>query len=325
MNDQYIFVCTNIGNEKLLKEEVQVFHPELTLSYSRKGFLTFKNKGVLYDLKTISQLELCFSTRVGICLGKSTPEGLINDLKKADLNVLDLMIHSFSVNTDYRTDVEGIFDQEVNKYSADGKKVLNIITLGENEVWFGIHSVVKGTTRFPNSFVKIDVPDSAPSKSYLKLAQIVELYAIKFNGRDAWLDFGSAPGGASFYLLSKGHKVWGIDPAKMDPTIALNPNYTHISKAVQDLSQEKLPDGEIHWVHVDLNINPNQAIKEVLRLIKKYNNSIKGIIFTIQIVKMDYVKDIENFEEQFYDWGFNEIKSLQVPAHKNEYVIIATK
>jgi 23S rRNA C2498 (ribose-2'-O)-methylase RlmM len=158
----------------------------------------------------------------------------------------------------------------------------------------------------------------------LKLAEIIQLYALKFQQSDYWLDFGSAPGGASMYLLDKGCKVWGIDPAKVSQSITENKNYTHILTPVQDLSQESLPD-DIHWVHADLNLKPTQAIKEVLRLIKKYHHSLKGVIFTVQLPNLDYIENLEDFEDQFYDWGFSDILSTQVPSHKQEYTIIARR
>ena len=219
MSDQFIFFCVNVGNEKLLKEEVKNFYPELTLSYSRKGFLTFKNLGVLYDLVTISQLHSTFATRVGISLGKASPEDIlekvISSCDNLEIQLEKCIIHSFSINTDYILDANNIFKKEVNGYSANEKLVYDIISLSSTEIWFGVHTVAKGITRFPNSHVEIDVPDNAPSRSYLKLAQLVELYSLKLRRVDSCLDFGSSPGGASLYLLSKGCKVWGIDTARM--------------------------------------------------------------------------------------------------------------
>lgn len=328
MNEQFIYFCVNIGNETLLKEEIKEFYPELRLSYSRKGFLTFKNKGHLYDFNTIDQLELTFSTRSGICLGKAAPDQLkltIEDkFKDLGLELSDCVIHNFSINSDYLFDAESTFNTSVNDYSADGKLVLNIVTLSEKEVWFGVHRVSKGITRYPNSQVKIKVPESAPSVGYLKLAQTVELFALKFSSRDSWIDFGCSPGGSTSYLLSTGSKVWGVDTASVADSISFHRRFSFIKSSIQDLSQEQLPEN-IHWVHVDLNLNPKQAIKEVLRLCKKYNNSLKGIIFTIQVVKIEYVKNVEEFEDIFYDWGFATMMSRQVPTHKNEYVLIAHK
>jgi len=329
MNDQFIFFCTNIGNENFLKEEIRVFYPELSLSYSRKGFITFKNKGVKYDVNTISQLEVAFATRAGICLGKSKPEVLIESLesscKEAGIELKKCAIHSFSVNTDFSIDNEEVFKREVNEYSPINKTVIDIITLGDKEVWFGVHKVAKTTTRYANANPEIIVPETSPSRGYLKIAEAVELFKLNVEKSDVWVDFGSAPGGSSHFILEQGCKVWGVDPAKMDQSLLDNPNYTHITSSVQDLSQEGLPDCKVQWINVDLNLNPKQSIKEVLRLIKKYNFSLKGVIFTIQIIKMDHVKNVENFEEHFYDWGFTDIVSRQLPSHKKEYVVIAKK
>ena len=98
MNDQFIYFCVNIGNENLLKEEIKIFYPELTLSYSRKGFLTFKNKGVKYDFNTISQLQITFATRSGICLGKAGPEELRLTIKDK-LEELGLVLDDLSFIT----------------------------------------------------------------------------------------------------------------------------------------------------------------------------------------------------------------------------------
>lgn len=325
---QFIFFCVNIGNEKLLKTELSVFYPELTLSYSRKGFLTYKNQGVQYDLSTISQLRPVFASRVGLSLAKAGPDDLLEKIKSScgelGIDFESCLIHSFSVGTDFVLDAESIFGKEVNRYSAYGKSVIDVMALGEKETWYGVHTVAPGINRFPNSRVEIDVPLDAPSKGYLKLAEVVELYALNFQASDFWLDFGSAPGGAGLYLLDRGAKVWGIDPAKVSPALAENQNYTHIFTPVQDLSQESLPK-DIHWVHADLNLRPTQAIKEVLRLCKKYHHSLKGVVFTVQLPNLDYIKELEDFEDQFYEWGFSDILSAQVPSHKQEYAIIARR
>lgn len=313
-----------MGNENLLKEEIKVFYPELTPSYSRKGFLTFKNKGVKYDFDTITQLRVTFATRNGICLGKGKPEETKEKLKEWDIDLDDCVVHSYSINSKYLYDAASELEVPINQYSADGKLVLNLIALGENELWFGVHRVSKGIVRYPNAQVEITTSQSTPSIGYLKLAQVTELFALKFNSRDSWLDFGCSPGGSTSFLLSTGAKVWGIDTANIDESILAHSKFKFIKSSVQDLTQEELPD-DIDWVHADLNLNPRQAIKEVLRLCKKYNKTLKGIIFTVQVVKIEYIQNIEKFEDLFYDWGFSTMMSRQVPSHKNEYVLIAQR
>ena len=329
MEDQFIFFCVNIGNENLLKEEIKEYYPELTLSYSRKGFLTFKNKGVRFTFDTISELQVTFTTRAGICLGKAGPdelkEAVQNHLDELGLFLDDCVVHNYSINSEFLYDATSDFGDAINKYSADGKLVLNLISLGEKEVWFGLHRVSKGITRYPNAEANISLSKSSPSSGYLKLAEVSELFALKFTSKDLWLDFGCSPGGSSSYLLETKAKVWGIDTADVDNKILRHKNFKFIKSSVQDLSQEKLPDDKISWVHADININPHQAIKEVLRLCKKYNSSLKGIVFTIQIVKIELIQNIEDFEDIFYDWGFFTMMSRQVPSHKKEYVLIAQR
>ncbi len=329
MTDQFIFFCTNVGNELLLKREIATFYPELTISYSRKGFLTYKNKGVLYGLNTIAQLEPTFATRCGICLGKSHSENVLelinNGIKKLKIDGEKVAFHNYSINTHYQLDLENLISQEINKPALINKTVFNLISLGEGEVWLGVHRAGQSTTKYPNAETNIKMPDDSPSRGYLKFAQIIKLFNIKFDRRDKWIDFGSAPGGVSQYLLEQGCQVLGVDTAKMDASVENHLNYKFIQSAVQDLSQEKLPFKDVNWVNADLNLNPNQAVKEVLRLCKKYNHSLKGIIVTMQMTNLDYVDDIETFEDVFYDWGFHHIVSRQVPAHKKEYVIIARR
>jgi len=326
MNQQFIFFCVNIGNEKLLKTELACFYPELSLSYSRKGFLTFKNSGVQYSIETISQLQATFATRVGLSLGKCKQSELTEHIRELQkYHELDeLNIHCFSVGCEFELSIDDIdneFDCVINDKGESGDIILNLITLSENEIWYGLHRQDKGITRYANSDPKIIAAIDAPSIGYLKLAQIFELYSLSFKYSDNWLDFGSSPGGASLYLIEHGAKVYGVDTASNQ---FKHKNYNHIKAAVQDLSQERLPEN-IHWVHSDLNLKPTQAIKEVLRLCKKYNDTLRGIIFTVQLTNLDYIKELEDFEDIFYDWGFHEIKSVQVPTHKNEYTIIARR
>ena len=110
---QFIFFCYVIGNEKLLKKELEVFFPELNLSYSRKGFLTYKNTGVQYDQKNISELRPTFATRAGLSLGKSRPEELLSKVQESlienKIELKDCVIHSFSIGTDFELDAESLF------------------------------------------------------------------------------------------------------------------------------------------------------------------------------------------------------------------------
>ena len=172
--------------------------------------------------------------------------------------------------------------------------------------------------------IKIDLPQESPSRAYLKIAEACELFSIKPSKSLNWIEFGSAPGGASYYLLNQFDKLLGVDPAKMDQICLDNERFEHLSKPIQDLSQEMLPDHNIHYITSDLNLNPKQAIKEVIRLGKKYR-SLKGILMTIKIVKPEHVGLIPEFEKMFEDAKYTEIRRVQLPSHRREFLIFAEK
>lgn len=327
MSEQFIFACTNIGNEALLKEEVRIYYPSFVLSYSRKGFITFKNTGLHYSLQRISQVRLAFATRAGICLGKSSPHSVVEMVisKIETLGLREKFIHVFGIQRELELDFPWPKNFRINVRAPLESDVFDIIIISKEELWIGIHRTNAGISTSRNSRLDLILPASAPSRVYLQIAEIIELYTIDCRAGDCWLDFGSAPGGSSSYLLERGCKVWGIDPAAMSEQVLKHDSYTHIVASVQNLSQEDLPDIGIRWVFVDLNLNPKQSIKEVLRLCKKYNRTLKGIIINIKMIKMDYVENIENFEEHFLEWGFPDVLSTQVPAHRNEYVLIARR
>ena len=180
MSDQYLFFCTNLGNENLLKEEVRVFLPELSLSYSRKGFITFKNKGIRYDFNTISQLEVAFATRAGICLGKSHPDNLKSELTKLcehnDIELSRCVVHNFSINSDFHLDSHDLTQGQDDEFSPINKPVINLITLSSKEVWIGFHKVGKNTTNYPNSNSGILLPEKSPSRAYLKIAEAIKTF-----------------------------------------------------------------------------------------------------------------------------------------------------
>src|SRR5690606_18935733 len=66
----------NFDNEDLLKAELSLKYPWLNLSYSRHGFLTYKNMGEKLALQDIAKLSIIFSRRFGLSIGRSQREGI---------------------------------------------------------------------------------------------------------------------------------------------------------------------------------------------------------------------------------------------------------
>lgn len=311
-DDQYLFFCTNAENERYLKAEIACFYPELVVSFSSKRFITFKNKGIHYNLKSISEVKLAFATRVGIFCTKADKSNYQEIVREVATQhkLEDFNLHEFSL------------DGELSKSEDnDSKNIINAIFLSQNQIWIGIHTQDQFTAIYPNSNPSVQLPASSPSRAYLKLKELSLNYNLKFNAN--CIDFGCAPGGSTFNLLEQGASVWGVDPAKVDDIVYKHPKFKYIQNSIQNLTQEELPKIDIDWIFVDVNLNPKLAIKEVLRLAKMYNRNIKGIIFNISMNKIEHIGQIESYEDTLYEWGFNTVFRCQIPSHKREFSIIA--
>lgn len=250
---QFIFFLTHNGNKDLLKEEIRLFHRELTPSFSKKGFLTYKNNGTSLSQNQIQGMNMAFAIEWGESIEKLESE-FINS--KLDLQ--------------------------------------------------------KST---------ISLPENAPSRAYLKIAEACEKFNIPANPKLNWIECGSSPGGASLYLLNNFYKVYGVDPGKMNSVCTTNPNFVHIQEAVQKVNLKYFRNTPIHWITSDLNLNPSQAIAEVLRLSKSHKRSLLGILMTIKMVKLEDVELIPKFEKMFRDFGFKKIERAQLPSHKREFLL----
>lgn len=336
MSNQYIYFTTVIGNEALLKEEIRIFFPDFKLSYSQKGLVTFKNTGSLETTKSLSRLNPTFTLAYGIFEQKSNLEGLsklVDDITaKYEIDSSKLKIHTFSLKKDILEDSKAtsalpksisLDRKNINKTASDLDTIIDIIETREDEFWVGTRYANKYSLKYPNANPQINLPSESPSRAYLKIAEAQKLFHIDINNNDAWIEYGSAPGGASYFLLQRGCEVYGVDPAEMASVCINNHKFKHLKKPMQDLSQENLPDQNIDWVLVDVNLNPKQAIKEALRLSKKHAQNLKGIIFTIKVIKIDHVKNIQRYKNAFNEFGMRFVRSYQLPSDKKEFVILA--
>jgi hypothetical protein len=172
--------------------------------------------------------------------------------------------------------------------------------------------------------IDFELPEKSPSRNYLKIAQACKRFDIKPNKKKNWIEFGSAPGGASLYLLENFGKVTGVDPAVMEDICLDNSNFNHLCKPIQDLSQEELPDHDIHYISSDLNINPKQGVKELIRLSKKYH-TIEGVFYSIKFIKDSQLKEMTNFIGAFEAMAYKRVGFMQLSSHKRETLLFAFK
>ena len=310
---QFLFFTPNMDNEEHLKEEIQFRFPELKLSFSRPGFLTFKNTGRDFSLEELSNTHFAFSRTQGICLGPIKEEETQDEINSY-LN--DYLIKSYNVHKWSRNGKKAISDTNENS-----DFIFDVIEVDRKKIWLGLHLQTRYSNRCPGGFAKITKPAESPSRAYLNAAEVVDSFDLNIKKDDVILDIGCAPGGISYYFLSKGHQVIGVDTAEMNSSCTEYSTFKHIKLPIQKVEASRL-EKDINWIFIDLNLQAGLSIKEGILIARDIPN-LKGIIFNIKVPYTDLCERIEEFMYKINVLKFKKVFVTQLPSHKKEFSLIA--
>jgi 23S rRNA (cytidine2498-2'-O)-methyltransferase len=299
----FYFALTNPEVEQLLKKELSVSHPNFKLSYSRPGFLTFKAESASAFSPWMARIS-------GHCFGKKTIIEL-EALPKAWLWKRD----------DSFTPPESLSKLSDNSLFKIGEKVTLIMMVGENEYWLGEYILKKTHFQTPGEVSSIEKKE-VPSRAYYKIAEAYEAFDLPMDFEEKVLELGSAPGGASLFLLDQELKVFGVDPADMDRSILAKRNFKHIKKPFENLNAENFQE-DIDWIVSDVNLPPSVVIKEVERFLTFLEP--RGLVLTLKINQDRYLRMLKPIVESFKKKGFIQVELKYLPSHRQEIALIALR
>ena len=299
---QFFFVLTNIEAETILKEEIKLRYPELRLSYSRPGFITYKGD------REISFNPL-FCRVSGLSLGK---------FKKSELKQDRAWVFSVNSKLPIPEDLQTLSDKSIFK---KGETVTLIIMTGPDEFWVGSYTLRTHHLQTPGEVSSILEKD-VPSRAYYKLAEAYEAFDLPFDHQETVLELGSAPGGASLFLLEQDLRILGVDPAEMDSGITKNINFKHIKKPFEVLEEKDFKRG-VDWIISDINLPPTIVVREIFRMLTFLEP--RGLIITLKINDMKHLNMISAIREQVRNQGFDRVELKYLPIHKKEIALIALR
>jgi 23S rRNA (cytidine2498-2'-O)-methyltransferase len=297
----FVFALTNEEAEPLLKKEISYYGPEYKLSYSRPGFLTFKSNGAFDFRPKLARIT-------GLCHGKKTLSELLK-LSRAWVwkRTEDLIIPN---------ELKELSDKTIFKI---GELVTLIMIVDANEFWLGEYKLLPTHFQTPGEVSSIMEVDS-PSRAYYKIAEAFEAFDLPFENQEKVLELGSAPGGATQFLLEQDMFVLGVDPAEMDPKIKKHPNFKHIKQPFESLRRDLLPT-DIDWIISDINLPPNIVLKEVYRLLEFIE--ARGVVLTLKLNQDRFVETLRQTMETFKKKGFAKVEIKYLPSHRQEIALIA--
>ncbi len=298
----FYFALTNPEAEDLLKEEIGLSYPELRLSYSRPGFLTFK-----------AEKEVKFSPVFCRVSGVSTGKFKRSELKferawvwkRDESYVIPPELQTLSDKTNFRP----------------GEKVTLLMMVGEDEFWAGEYTLKTTHFQTPGEVSSI-LPAEAPSRAYYKIAEAAEAFDLPFDHEEKVLELGSAPGGASQFLLDNDLRVYGVDPADMDPKIVKHPKFRHYRMPFEHIVKDTFKQ-DIDWIISDVNLPPTVVMKEVVRLHDFM--APRGLVITLKINDSKHLRQLWNYIDDVEKLGYERFALKYLPSHRQEVCLVAMR
>jgi 23S rRNA (cytidine2498-2'-O)-methyltransferase len=337
LQSPFLFTVCQVGAEPALKKEVARDFPQLKFAYSRPGFVTFKSAE---PLSVESDFQLVFARLSGLSMPKiaSIPD-FVKTLQSLNLSG-PICVHVFERDQHIPGEEpkgftsggwsgpaieelraqQGSLSLEINRPAQAGELVVNLILLGPQEYWMGVHRARAGLSFYPGANPGVTQPKEAPSRAFVKLEEGLLWSKAPLQAKDLAVEFGSAPGGASYSLLKRGLRVIGVDPGKMDPRILEEKNYRHISKTVATVFPPELSQS-VQWLLVDMNVKPSVSLFAVDRFAVAFKSSLQGVLLTIKLNEWKMADEIPSMFEHVRSMGMSRVKATQLPSNGQEIFI----
>jgi 23S rRNA (cytidine2498-2'-O)-methyltransferase len=340
---KFLFVTCQVGAEAAVKGELTRDWPEFRFAYSRPGFLTFKLPA---SYQTIADFELdsVFARAHGFVLGKAVGENidarfrtardLIGDRRFNTLHVWQRDLapvgqRGFEPGPTALTDEAGqvLFAPSPSTghpWWFDPKgPVLDCILVEPNEWWFGFHRIHSIPSHWPGGIFHLpELPQDMVSRAYVKMREALAWSRLPVKRGDTVAEIGSAPGGASQALLSRGLKVIGIDPAAMDERVLAHPKFTHIQKRGHEVRRREFRG--VRWLTADINIAPQYTLDTVEAIVTHPAVKIEGLLLTLKLPEWKLADEVPAYLDRIRSWRFGRVAARQLSHNRQEICVAAT-
>jgi 23S rRNA (cytidine2498-2'-O)-methyltransferase len=356
----FIFFTCQVGAETALKSELARECPTWRLAFSRPGFLTFKVPPDV-DLPDDVGQSLIFARTCGFCLGKvegnteaERAQSVWNLIGAVPVTVLHVWPRD-RLTPGFRDYEPGQTPESKNielairaagnacsppypaaqpptgakssraRRSVEEKQAplaADVVIVEKGEWWVGYHRAKSLASSWPGGFLKVEMPADAVSRAWLKLHEAILWSGFRLHGGQKCVEIGSAPGGASQYLLDGGLDVIGVDPAQMDPAVLANPHFKHIRKRSKEVPRREFVG--VDWLTADVNLPPNYTLDAVKSIVSHPGVKFKGLLLTLKLVEWSLADEIPKYIARLRACGFRTVRARQLHHNRQEICVAAS-
>jgi|GEM_PF-2514109 len=311
-----IYVIGLIHNLAFLKEEMTAYYPHWGFHSGHHGFLTYRMDKD-YSLEEIRDLKVTFS----LCQGKLLFSGTKEEVEAKALLASEI----FEAITIHRWD---LFEEKGEMGDRKNRgNVIDILRTGKNVFHLGVRFQVRGDFAPFNGTSPIPMPENVPTTAYQKLGEAFKHFRPHLAHEEVVLDIGCSPGGSTYYLLSKGYRVIGVDPEPVSKVIGeeFKEGFLQLTRPFSALKAKNLKGlPPVNWVVIDIDEPARETLSQVLKLMNKLDECL-GLFLTVKLDIGFSIKDIEELESIAREHGYGDIRKSQLPSHDKEFCLFALK
>jgi 23S rRNA (cytidine2498-2'-O)-methyltransferase len=339
MQPRFYFATCQIGTEKAVKAEVLLEYPQLRFSFSRPGFITFKE---MDDTHAPLLLRKGIFTRLwGEVVGQTKDQATLPELlslipPKAIVQCYDRDLYTpgdeptgFVRHGNIREIVKGLSTLQPEGVPVLDGDVYSLVWVDHFHVFLTRHIHSKGRVVSPGNIPLIALPDNAPSRAYLKIEEAILRFKPATKKGLKVLEMSCASGGATLAMLDRGLDVTGIDTQYLKKRVRTMPGFTPIHKTANAVVREDLSSCNPEWLVMDINIAPLEALDELTRMVSLLK-AVHGKklclsrgFFTIKLNDWKFASYIPLYMRRLQQTGFRSLRATQLWSNRQEFFVYA--
>ncbi len=345
MSATFLFTTCRDGSETALKRDIaRHFGGTLTPAFMKPQLITWKQ--IRGSRVSVSESLSPFARVSGISLGLcKTIDELVDHARKLAtkpirLHVFPRVTHEDGIKAAEWAHIDAVTAEitralqqagvqcETRLPYAFGDLVLDVI-VGETAaepLFLGHHTHHTCSHSQPGGLPRIALPDEVPSRAWLKLEQALAWRGwdqLDLRGLNA-LDLGSAPGGATFSLLSRDMNVIGVDTGEMDERVyhlagSKGVTFEHWRVPAGKLDLRSLP--KLDLLLCDINLAPSQVIPIIERIQKRAR--VPRLILTLKLNTPALEDQARQFIAAVEAFAPKPVSATQLAGNRREICVCA--